>query len=116
MQRLRKFPLQLTWVIVCIAASVPAYGQQTAVISVKLESTRKKSPVVGATLRLSATHSDKVFTMTSGKDGRAVRVGIRSGTYQLEIECDGYTPLHVGGIEIKDNDRLQLTFPLEPRP
>ena len=112
---MRKTPLLLAVAtcIVVLAASAPAFAWQAAVLAIKLEAPGKK-PVAGATVELSCMESSKVTKMTSDKSGQAIKVGVRPGMYSAMILCDGFAPLKISVSEVKNIDRLQLTFPMNP--
>jgi hypothetical protein len=101
--------------LVLLAASV-SLAQQPALVSIRLQVEGTRAPIANAVLELTSTDSARVVKLTTDRQGRAVRGGIRPGVYSLRVECAGYRPLYISGLELKTNDRRELVLELPPAP
>jgi len=100
--------------LVALALGAAIHAGQPAIVTIQLKRQGTKQPVANASVELCPMDSDKWVKLVSDKHGRVVRAGLRPGMYQMRIECEGYRPLIIKGIELKDNDKRALDFDLPP--
>ena len=107
----------LLWVAavaLVLSTSSQALAQAPAVVNGQVQVKSSKEPVEGAVIKLFMDGSDKTISMKSDKKGNFVKVGVRPGNYRALVECAGYHPLTVNGIELKNNDKFRIVLPLTP--
>ena len=73
-----------------------------------------RTPVAGATITLERFNSERTMTLVADDRGRFTHVGIRPGFYTVVVECDGYAPVELRGVEVRSGDRVRLSIEATP--
>lgn len=72
--------------------------------------------VPNATVRLVDVDRGSTSQASTGRDGSYNFPGVRPGRYRMELEKDGFKPIHWTGIIINVQDNLEKNFELEVGP
>lgn len=102
-------------VIALLGATVRTVSAQTPGVllgTVVVEGSRK--PVASARITLQRVDGPRKMALVSDAQGRFAHVGVRPGFYTVIVECDGYAPVEVLGVEIRTNDKVRLAIDATP--
>ena len=95
---------------------VTSFAQHPSTLEGRLEVRGKDKMVANAVIHITHADSNRTYTITSDKKGHFIKPGLRSGMYNAVINCDGYEPLNVQGINIGTQEIVRIVLKLTPRP
>ena len=71
------------------------------------------SPLSGVLITIIGENKDTLSTYTN-INGEFVFPGLTEGNYTIQFEKEGYRPLEIGHLEVRENDTTSRSFPMNP--
>ncbi|MDI9341587.1 MAG: von Willebrand factor type A domain-containing protein [Sediminibacterium sp.] len=111
--------IRLRFIFIFIACLLGAASAQNQLMPIsgsicgEVREKGNKDVIPFATVTLTRTDSNKVFTTTSDANGKYCFTNLKAGKYKLHIVYVGYTPKTVSNITIAAYDKKKLNVDLE---
>lgn len=112
---MRKIVHSIVALLFVTLTSVPtAFGQYPGIIDGQIDIAGDRGPLQNVSVKLVGEESNFVAKLTSDKKGRFAKLGIRPGLYRATLECEGYVPVVVVGMNVLNNGKIKINVKMVP--
>lgn len=103
----------LAWALCAVSLTIAALplsvdAQSPGILTGRVTVEGTRNPVAGATITLQRIDSRRKLTLVTDDHGRFSHVGVRPGVYTVVVECTGYAPVEILGVDIRTDDKVRL--------